>query len=546
VSDLSNSELAKATNKELRQAGRLRESSTTLLEAGAFGRFKAHLGALGGRTAFVTEQNNKIVAAFDNALKRQHIDTPLRDFAVKQLRAQVTELNAKKTLLSFTNLDAALKALDHQAHETVLSYLPARAENQGSVFDTQEDGAQFKALAEKHGLNTPELREKFRAGLEARLFGTATSPQAGPQTAFHYLADFAEEAAVGAHPSKSYDKPVKELFAEFPHGLDKPKSLSDGHYQIQGKSEGGSQTFLFFKRVNAENIPYDCQGALDQRTAQLTGSTAAAETPAAKGEWIDSNQKFHFSVDKSALQDGKAWPILHKLLSSEENPFLQWKIGNPLGLAACRDLEVSDIKHDFFEKGPTLISTTGSERRHKPIPQLESIVASLINEQKARESLLADNTITQKDFDKFALEIEARQAELAFVKNSYKQKLEDASGDRCIDGAQFTLYTQHNPEQPWQLGEVQRYTKFLAKLEQILTSEGIPPGNLPASDVAVPGLSYATFRDEAVSDAAEADNPGLNYQNPPAWLLDNYRNTPFHQLAVQAGEAQVASSALKA
>ena len=51
VSDTSSAEMAGATKTELKQARRLREADSTL-EAVTYGRFNAHLGALGERTAF--------------------------------------------------------------------------------------------------------------------------------------------------------------------------------------------------------------------------------------------------------------------------------------------------------------------------------------------------------------------------------------------------------------------------------------------------------------------------------------------------------------
>jgi hypothetical protein len=142
--------------------------------------------------------------------------------------------------------------------------------------------------------------------------------------------------------------------------------------------------------------------------------------------------------------------------------------------------------------------------------------------------------MTTQDFDRYQNEIEIKKSELVFVTNEYKKQMEDVSDDRCVDGAQFTLYTQHDPDKPWKSEDVQKYTNFLIKMENILTEAGIEPGKLPESDVTVPGLRFATFRDEQVGDDAEKANRALNYQHPPAWLLDNYRETPFFQLASEA------------
>jgi hypothetical protein len=38
---------------------------------------------------------------------------------------------------------------------------------------------------------------------------------------------------------------------------------------------------------------------------------------------------------------------------------------------------------------------------------------------------------------------------------------------------------------------------------------------LPESDVVVPGLRFATFRDEGLGDVAEKSHAGLEKQNPP-------------------------------
>jgi hypothetical protein len=86
--------------------------------------------------------------------------------------------------------------------------------------------------------------------------------------------------------------------------------------------------------------------------------------------------------------------------------------------------------------------------------------------------------------------------------------------------------------------EVKKYTDFLLKLENTLKDLGIPPGDLPESDATVPGLQYATFRDEAIGDAAEekAQEQGdqsFNYQKPPESLLQQYRDSPFFKLAAQ-------------
>jgi hypothetical protein len=411
------------------------------------------------------------------------------------------------------------------------------------VFQTASDGEAFKALAQKHGIETPEQREQFRTAMEARIFGNANNPEMGPEGCMHYLALSAEEAAAGVKKT-TFDKPVTDLFNEFPVGQTEPKVLRDGPYLITGNTHHGAQTFIYFKRTGADNIPYDCQGAVDRRADALAGA-AAPSTAAARGDWTDTRQKFHFSVDVNALQQGKAWPLLHELLTSDENPFMQWKIGNPLGLHAGRDKDLVNIKEDFTEIGPRLINSAGVEKRHNPIPILEKQVRELTQQQADRQVQLDSGSLSKRDFDRYQAALDTKQAELNFVKAQFHRALEDLSDDRCVDGAQFTLYTQHDPDTPWQPEDVQKYTRFLIKLEKVMTDAGIEPGKLPASDVTVPGLRFATFRDEQVGDNATKADKTLNYQNPPAWLLLNYRETPFYQLASQTVEGQLQAQSVR-
>jgi hypothetical protein len=540
VSRRSNEELANDTNTVL--GGRSEES--TILNKSGLGRFIAHVTHLGSRSAFVSEENNKVVAAFTSALESRHVSKSLSEYSVRQLQARANELSGQKTLLKFSDLQAVLQQQDAKALETIRSYLPASSKDSDSVFLAESDGEAFTVLANKHGIDTPELREQFRTALEARVFGNANNPELGPEGSMHFLAQSAEEAAAGLKKS-TFDKPVMDLFNEFPVGLSEVKILQDGPYQISGKPDRHEpQTFIYFKRTSADNIPYDCQGAIDRRSDAKTGA-AATSTAAARGEWADTTQKFHFSVDVNALQQGKAWPLLHELLASEENPFMQWKIGNPLGLHASRDGSIEQTKERFMEIGPRLVNAAGEEKRYNPIPILEKQVREMTNLQLGRQGMLADGFLSQSKFDRFQAELDTKQAELNFVKAQYHRAMEDVSDDRCVDGAQFTLYTQHDTDKPWQPEEVQKYTRFLSKLEKVMTDAGVEPGKLPESDVTLPGLRFATFRDEKVSgDASRADR-SLNYQHPPAWLLDKYRETPFFQLASQAVESQAQTQAVK-
>ena len=538
VSSRTNETLANATNAELTSEGQ-----TSVLTQSAFGRLISHITHLGGRTAFVTDENAKVVTAFTEALQRRSVSRNLTDYSVRQLQARANELSGQKTLLKFSDLQAVLQQQDAKAHEIILSYLPASSQQSGSVFDTGTDGEAFTALAQKHGIDTPELRQKFATSLEARIFAAANSPEMGPEGTMHFLADFAEEAAAGLRPG-TYDKPLLTLFNEFPSGLSQPKALSDGPYLATGKPDHGAQTFIFFKRVSPDNIPYDAQGAIELRAAALSGA-AAPDTPAARGDWTDVPQKFHFSVDKTALQEGKAWPMLHKLLSSEENPFLQWKIGNPLGLHAIQKDVISDLTKEFTVDGPTLTNSSGVKKRYSPIPVLENQVLEMTNQQKIREGMVESGSMTPEDFDRFQTQLTIKEGELKFVKGVFQEALQNEADDRCVDGAQFTLYTQHDSDKTWTPEEVQKYTGFLAKLENILTDAGVEPGKLPSSDVTIPGLRYATFRDEDVGDAAQKKDKTLNYQHPPAWLLDNYRDTPFYKLATEAMVNQVPANSVQ-
>jgi hypothetical protein len=302
-----------------------------------------------------------------------------------------------------------------------------------------------------------------------------------------------------------------DLFNEFPVGLTDPKIIQDGSYQIQGNPKEGAQTFIYFKRNSADNIPYDAQGAVDRRQAAL-GNSAKADTPAAKGLWANAEQKYHFSVDKQALHNGQAWPLLHDLLTSEENPFLQWKIGNPNGLGASVKTELDHLKKDFFETGPQLVSdASGKKKTYPPIPQMEQDLEKAKNLQGLRKDMVTKGSMSQDDYNKYGRALAAQEAEVNYVLGEFKKKHEDLSSDgRCVDGAQFTLYTQNDPDKPWQADDVKKYTQFLSKLEGILTNAGIEPGQLPESDVVVPGQRFATFRDEGMGDAAEKSHAGLD------------------------------------
>jgi len=537
VSDFGNDKLQTDTSTQLRGLNRARgEGRTSILELGALGRFKAHVAHLGDRTNFVTQQNALVVRAFTNALSRNGVSSELRDRAVAHLQSQASQLNANKTLLSFADLGQALEVLDDHARQTLESYLPASVEGKSAIFKVETDGAAFKALAEKHNINTPELKEQFRHGLEARIFGLANHPEGGPAAAVSSLAEAAEEAAVGLRPG-TYDKSVKELFAEFPTDFHGAKSLQDGAYQIAGKPD--HQTFIYFKRVSSDNIPYDLQGANDLRDAKL-GKTERASTPAAQGKWADVPQKFHFSVDVKALHEGNAWPLLHKLLTSEENPFLQWKIGNADGLSQSAALDRAGVDNQFLKEGPRLFTPTdNTKKQYYSIPRMEDKVNIERAQHEVRLKGLEKGTVTQEAVDSSARNLASLEADLGFLRASYKTAIEDVNPGRCVDGAQFTLYTQNEKGKPWEAGDVKKYTQFLSKLESVLTEAGIKPGELPASDATIPGLRFATFRDEAVGDAAEAADPTLNYQNPPESLRQQYRDTPFYKFVTEAVASEI-------
>jgi hypothetical protein len=532
VSEFSNEQLKTSANKELRSVDRTPRGSSTILEKGKLGRFVAQALHLGRRTEFVTEQNNKVVAAFARALEKKGVDGALKDHAVQSLRERVTQLNAQKDILTFADLDSVLEQMDTEAQEILTSYLPASTADSKGMLSIKADGELFTAIAEKHKLDTPELKEKFRNAFEGRVLGLANDPKGGPGAVLHSIQEIAEGSAVGLKPGQ-YDKPVLDLFNEFPAGMKEPKIIQDNKYQIQGYP--GPQTFIYFKRTNADSIPYDAQGAVDRHQAAL-GDTARADSQAAKGLWTDVPQKFHFSVDKQALHNGQAWPLLHELLTSDENPFMQWKIGNANGFAALANTDLAELKKEFFEKGPRLASgPTGKTKSYPPIPEMELDLQVAKNRQGIRQKYVSEGSMTQAEFDKFGREVAAQEAELNFVLSAYKKKHESLSSNgRCVDGAQFTLYTQNDPDKPWKAEDVKKYTQFLSKLEGVLTQAGIQPGELPESDVTIPGLRFATFRDEDLGDAAEKKHDGLDYQKPPEWLKDQYRATDFYKLSAEA------------
>ena len=166
---------------------------------------------------------------------------------------------------------------------------------------------------------------------------------------------------------------------------------------------------------------------------------------------------------------------------------------------------------------------------------MELDLAKAKNLHGLRMEMVEKGSMTQAEYDKFGRGVAAQEAELNFVQGEFKKKHESLSSNgRCVDGAQFTLYTQNDPDKPWKAEDVKKYTQFLSKLEGVLTQAGIQPGELPESDVTIPGLRFATFRDEDVGEAAENANAGLNYQKPPEWLKDQYRDTDFYKLSVQA------------
>jgi hypothetical protein len=494
--------------------------------------------------SYVSQQNKLVKEAFVTALHSSKVNAGFENEAVKSLNQRIRTLNSSKDILRFEDLEQALSFADDSAKKQLLSYLPA-SNGAKSLIDAPGDGARFKELAAKYKLDTPELREKFRTSLEARVYADAIDR--GSSSAEFFIDTNAEAAAsrvrLAEHPPLA--QPLTAILDEFPFGLTEEKFLQDGKFEVQGKPDHGAQSFVFFKRTNAEGIPYDAQQFHDLHAAK-SGAPEKADTAAARGELNDANQKFHLSVPAEALANNKAWEPLHKLLTSDESPFNQWKISNATSLVKADAQQLAALEKDYKEGWTVKNKQTGKTKTYESIPnqlkQLDIEKAQL----ELRRDIHLKGGISDRDFAKFELVFKDKQAEVQGHIDHYNEErrglLETLNGKgRLVGGAQFTLYTQHAKDKSWKPEEVKKYTDFLLKLENTLKDLGIPPGDLPESDATVPGLQYATFRDEAIGDAAEekAQEQGdqsFNYQKPPESLLQQYRDSPFFKLAAQEVE----------
>jgi len=204
-----------------------------------------------------------------------------------------------------------------------------------------------------------------------------------------------------------------------------------------------------------------------------------------------------------------------------------------------------------YKEGYTVTNkTTGKKTFVDSIPTQLSKLETEKRQLELRRTLLKQGTITENDFKKFELQVKNLELEvngnIAKFDEQRQAHLDVISGKsgRLVSSAQFTLYTQHEEGKEWKPEEVKKYTDFLLKVEKAIEAAGVAPvAELPASDAPVPGLKYATFRDEGIGDAAErralkAKDTSFNYQQPPASLIQEYRDSPFFKLAAQ----QVASA----
>ena len=510
-------------------------------------RFQRFLVSIPKRLSFsydnyVGKQNALIKESFVRALASKSVEAGFQHTITTSLDRRIATLNRSRDILKFEDLEEVLSIADKSAKKELLSYLPA-SNGKASQIDAPSDGAKFKALAAKYNLDTPEKKERFRSIVEGRIFATANGH--GSWAAQSSLPSVADSAAArvsfdGVPPP--LNKSLNDILDEYPPGLEDEKLLQDGSFQLQGYPDDGAQSFVFFKRFSTEGVPYDEQQFYDLHAAK-NGAPEKANTAAAKGQLADVPQKFHFSVPSETLANNKAWEPLHRLLTSDENPFNQWKISNHKSIqqqdAALLPGIEKKWKDGWTETDPGTKKTKTFESIPKQLERLDIEKKQL----ELRRDLHTKGTISDKDFKKFELELEDLELEVKGNVDRLTQQKRDieqtvAGKGRLVGNAQFTLYTQHEKGKDWKPEEVKKYTDFLLKLEKTVQDLGIEPDELPASDAVVPGLRFATFRDEAIADAAEerakeAGDKTFNYQAPPASLLQEYRDSPFFKLASQ-------------
>jgi hypothetical protein len=492
--------------------------------------------------SYVGKQNALIKESFVRALSSKNVEAGYSQAITTSLDKRIATLNRSRDILKFEDLEQVLSIADTSAKKELLSYLPASNGKQSQI-DAPTDGAKFKALAAQYKLDTPEKKERFRTALEGRIFSIANS--VGSWAAQQGLASIADSAAARASfdgiPPR-LDKSLNEILDEYPPGLENEKFLQDGSFQLQGYPDDGAQSFVFFKRLSDEGVPYDEQQFYDLHAAK-NGRPEKADTPAAKGQLADVPQKFHFSVPSETLANNKAWAPLHQLLTSDENPFNQWKISNHKSLQQQDNAYLAVIEKKWTDGWTVTDPETKKTKTFESIPKQRDKVDIERQQLELRRELHTKGEISDRDFKKFELQFKDLELEVqGHVDKLTKQKrdCEDtvAGKGRLVGNAQFTLYTQHEKGKDWKPEEVKKYTDFLLKLEKTVQDLGIEPDQLPASYADVPGLRFATFRDEAISDAAEArakeaGDKTFNYQAPPESLLQEYRDTPFYKLASQ-------------
>ena len=502
--------------------------------------------------SYVGKQNALIKESFVRALSSKNVEAGYSQAITTSLDRRIATLNSSRDILKFEDLEEVLSIADKSAKRELLSYLPASNGKQSQI-DAPTDGAKFKALAAQYKLDTPEKKERFRTVLEGRIFAIANG--VGSWAAQQSLASVADSAAArtsfdGVPPR--LDKSLNEILDEYPLGLETEKFLHDGSFQLQGYPDDGAQNFVFFKRFSNEGVPYDEQQFYDLHAAK-NGAPEKADTPAAKGQLADVPQKFHFSVPSETLANNKAWAPLHALLISDENPFNQWKISNHKSIQQQDASLLPGIEKKWKEGWTVTDPETNQTKTFESIPKQQQKVEIERGQLEIRRTLHKEGGISDRDFKKFELEFKDLELEVQGNVDRLTQQKRDveetlAGKGRLVGNAQFTLYTQHEKGQDWKPEEVKKYTDFLLKLEKTVQDLGIEPDELPASDAVVPGLRFATFRDEAIADAAEvrakeAGDKTFNYQAPPASLLQEYRDSPFFKLASQevakAGEVRL-------
>ena len=541
VTNASDETIHAETSKALDGIAHQKAGDPNVLGQTKWQRFKVSvlLRLSGKYGAYVKAQNTNVKNAFVTALNSRQVNAGNIALAQRFLNQEIRKANADKHILTFQDLDQVLSLVDQSAKKELLSYLPS-SNGTKSLIDAPKDGTNFLRLASKYGLDTPELKEKFRTSLETRLFALAHDEGAGAAEAA--LEDFAVAAAArvskgGVHAPLS--GPLTSFYDEFPSGLSASKFIQDGKFEAQGKPEHGAQTFIFFKRVSDEGVPYDAQKFADLQAAK-NGAPEKANTPAAKGALSDVPQKFHVSVPPDLLLNNTAWKPVHDLLTSDESPFNQWKISNIPSLKKADQASLDDLEKDY-SKGYNKLLSNGKTKFVDSIPNQQAQLNIEKNLQKLRVNEVKVGRLSQEEFDAHELRITNRETEINAqiakyedTKKSLQTALSDSSG-RLVANAQFTLYTQHAKGEPWKPEEVKKYTDFLLKIETALKQAGVPPVGLPASDAPVPGLQYATFRDEDIGDNAEAAaadaGVDFDYTNPPDSLIEEYKNSPFYQLA---------------